>query len=395
MLIGAQKSLRLLLVIISVLTLLGSSAKALSTYDILSTPFYDPTLSTSCNINLDFSLAGNSNQEKAFAFFVSKGLTAEQTAGVVGNFMWESSLDPQKVNGGSESITPPGNKAWGIAQWLGSRQTALVDYATRLGASPSDLATQLGFAWNEFNNTQKSAGDDLRTQTTVAGASDSVFKLYERAGDSTGPSRQKQSQAIYDTFASTTSTTTAATVPVTNGCSSVSGPGQNTAYVNGFTVYNQFDPTWANISYGTSTIGVAGCGPSAMAMIISNLTGQQVTPAITAAYADSQNQYVPGVGSKWSIAPVLAQNWGLKSTPIRANVRDITTALQAGQLVIASGQGPEPFTTGGHYIVIRAATANNMWRIGDSGHNNTSDKDWDPQELVSSMNNGSVYAISK
>jgi hypothetical protein len=130
-------------------------------------------------------------------------------------------------------------------------------------------------------------------------------------------------------------------------------------------------------------------------MIITALTGQSVTPDVTATYADKQGLYVPGAGSSWSIAPVLAKHWGLKSAAIGASVAKISAALQSGGLVVGSGQGPLPFTTGGHYIVIRGVAADGKWKIGDSAHTSTNTQEWDPQKLVSYMNDGSIYAISK
>lgn len=38
-------------------------------------------------------------------------------------------------------------------------------------------------------------------------------------------------------------------------------------------------------AYGTSTIQDAGCGPTALAIVISALTGKDVTPQMTAAFA--------------------------------------------------------------------------------------------------------------
>src|SRR5581483_9508154 len=87
---------------------------------------------------------------------------------------------------------------------------------------------------------------------------------------------------------------TVSTPPDASGSCSSSGAGQSTKYIDGFTIYSQYDPDWANKPYGDTTIAAAGCGPSAMAMIITALTGQSVTPDVTAAYADSQNLYVNG-----------------------------------------------------------------------------------------------------
>jgi hypothetical protein len=130
-------------------------------------------------------------------------------------------------------------------------------------------------------------------------------------------------------------------------------------------------------------------------MIVTALTGQRVTPAETAAYAGSQGMYIPGVGSSWSVAPVIAKHYGLKAEAIGASVTKVNEALAKGGLVVAAGHGALPYTSGGHYIAIRAVTASGKWKVGDSGHRNTSDKEWDPATIMSNTGGGSVYAIYK
>jgi hypothetical protein len=132
-----------------------------------------------------------------------------------------------------------------------------------------------------------------------------------------------------------------------------------------------------------------------MAMIITALTGQQVTPADTTRYANTKNIYVPGAGSSWTIAPVLAKNWNLKASAIGTDQQKIAATLQAGGLVIGSGTGGLPFTSAGHYIVIRGIAEDGKWLVGDSAHKGTSTEEWDPSQLLSAMHDGSVYAITK
>ncbi len=340
----------------------------------------------------DTTLVGSDQVEQAFNFFVSKGLTAQQSAGIVGNFKWESGVDPTKIEGGGDSPTPPAGKHWGIAQWDPDvRVVALEKYSQDNGFVIGNLSTQLNFSWFEFNGTLKPALADLQSQTTVEGAALSVFSHYEIALDNTGPSRVSMAQGIYNLYSGNTSPPSQ-TSPGSSCTSSSSG---GTQFIDGFTIYSQYDPRWANDPYGSSTIAASGCGPSAMAMIITNLTGQSVTPDLTASYAGDQGLYIPGAGSSWSIAPVLAQHWGLNSSAIGSNANKVTQTLQNGGLVIGSGQGPLPFTAGGHYIVIRGIAPDGNWLIGDSAHQDTSSQEWNPQQLLSSMNSGSVYAITK
>jgi hypothetical protein len=396
---------RLLTVLLFIVSITGSSALAQADiYRSLVAPFYDPNSSSdgSCGVSVDINLSGNDNIEKAFNYFVGKGLTGAQTAGILGNLMQESHINPTAQQDGSSDPAPKNNVGFGIAQWtFTGRQQPLVDLAKSSNQPATSLAVQLDYVWMELSGTPPAANygkalASLKTTSSVDAAVQDFEKNYEAAGDPQMANRLRYGQQVFAKFGGSTGTTVdTSAVDSLGGCADNSGPGVDTKYIEGFTVYSQYDPSWANKPYSSSTISASGCGPSAMAMIITNLTGNRVTPVATANYAGAQNMYIAGQGSSWSIGPVLAQHWGLKATPIGAKVAAITATLQSGGLVIAAGQGPLPFTSGGHFIVIRGVTASGQWKVGDSGHNNTSDKEWNPLELVASMNDGSVYAITK
>jgi len=372
--------------------------------------YFDTESDQNCSVDVGATLSGNDQIQQAYNYYVQQGLTPAQSAGLVGNLWWESGLIPTKVNGGSTSDTPVPGKAWGIAQWTGGRVTALQVFGQQNNENIDDLLTQLQFSWSELNGSEQKAGNDLKAQVTVDDAAQSVFTYYEAPGDKTLPNRQARAEAVYNLYGSSAGGTTVSAPASGDGCSST-GPGQDTQYINGFTVYSQCDPQWKDNAYGSgdtstygcttasNTIGTNGCGPTAMAMIITALTGQQVTPDLTAAYATSQGLYESGVGSSWSIAPKLAAHWGLNSKPVGADVAGITAVLQNGGLVIAAGSGALPFTSGGHFIVIRGVTTDGQWQIGDPGNSSTSSQQWDPAQLVSTISaggsGGSVYAITK
>jgi len=217
-------------------------------------------------------------------------------------------------------------------------------------------------------------------------------KNYEGAGVPQLGNRLIAAQDTFDQYAN--SAPGASSASSSTGCA----VGDNSKFVDGFLIYSQYDKAWADHPYSTSTIAASGCGPSAMAMIITALTGSRVTPIDTADYAAQQNLYVGGVDSSHSIGPVLADHWGLHANALSADVTAISDALRAGQLVIAPGKGAEPFTQSGHFIVIRAVLTDGKWKVGDSAHENTSDKEWDPAQIVASIQangGGGVYAISK
>lgn len=339
--------------------------------------------------NDDVNLIGNDNIERIFNYFLNHGLTREQAAGIAGNAMAESSGDPTIVSSAGYR---------GIFQWdRNTRWPRLEEFASGRSLDPNLLETQLEFAFDEA--TQRGNITGIQEQTTVELAAWYWGRFYEVAiiggSTSTTPMTNVQHLERRVSYAQEALTSYGgSTGGQTGGSTScVGGNGEDTQFIDGFTVYSQYDPAWRNLPYATSTIGESGCGPAAMAMIITNLTNQQVTPVETANYAAEIGMYQAGVGSSWDIGPRLAERWGLRAEPVAKDVAAITTALRNGALIITPGAGPLPFTTGGHFIVIRGITADGMFRVGDSGHSDTSAQDWDPQLIVQNMRDGGSYAI--
>jgi len=134
-----------------------------------------------------------------------------------------------------------------------------------------------------------------------------------------------------------------------------------------------------------------------MAMIVTSLSGIPVTPVDTAKVAVEKHLYVLNQGSTWTIGPVLAEYYGLKSEHIATDIADISAALRAGKMIITAGAGAVPFTEGGHFIAIRGITPDGEWLVGDPAHSDSNTREWSPESLFTQMSQrkGSAYAISK
>jgi hypothetical protein len=106
------------------------------------TTFYDIVPLGDCGAGAGgkFALTGD-NPKDAFNYFLTKGLESVQVAGIIGNLMQESGVNPK-----SNQANGPGR---GIAQWSeGGRWDQLVKWA---GArDPEALDTQLDFMWYEM-----------------------------------------------------------------------------------------------------------------------------------------------------------------------------------------------------------------------------------------------------
>lgn len=91
--------------------------------------YFDVRESIPCESASADGLQGSDNIESAFIYFTGRGLTANQSAGIVGNLIAESGVEPdtQEVNpiGG-------GRGGYGIAQWTSGRRVAIEAFAANI-----------------------------------------------------------------------------------------------------------------------------------------------------------------------------------------------------------------------------------------------------------------------
>jgi hypothetical protein len=338
--------------------------------------FYDKNAQANslCTPGGDTSLSGSSGEEKTWNFLRSKGLTAEQTAGIAGNLKIESGFIPDN----QEDSQPFPNGGWGIAQWTGSRRTDLVkevltaklpytNESTPANQVDKLLLFELNYLWSEATgggmgdpihksdiihlraDTQGKTGNDAVTAAAV-----SWHKWYEISADATPQKRINAALKIYATYKDAATTTSS----TTGGCSN-----SPFATVDGFTYFSQYDPAWADKRYGTSTIQQSGCGPTSMAMIISSLSNRTVTPEAVATFG--AKYYIEGAGSDHALFAAAATNWGLKSAQLGVIESQAKDVLSKGGLIVATGKGPYPYTTAGHVIVIRGIASDGTYLVGN------------------------------
>ena len=147
--------------------------------------------------------------------------------------------------------------------------------------------------------------------------------------------------------------------------------------------YNQTDARWGNKPYGkTSTIGRAGCGPTALAIAVASLTNNKVTPYDVAQWSAANGGLCEGSGSYHSLIPNGGQHYGLTVTSIGRDGKKLVEALQSGKLVIAI-MSKGHFTSGGHFIVLRGVTEDGKILVADPASVKRSNKEWDLRIVTS------------
>ena len=127
------------------------------------------------------------------------GLTDAQAAGIVGNLMRESGLNPRVNEGGAVGL-PRGVGGYGLAQWTGSRQTDLVRFAGGRGQA-GDMATQLRFLVSEMMGPEAASLTKLKTAQSPEQAAYLFDKYYERSGVKAMGERQANARRVFGEIA--------------------------------------------------------------------------------------------------------------------------------------------------------------------------------------------------
>ena len=168
--------------------------------------------------------------------------------------------------------------------------------------------------------------------------------------------------------------------------------------------YSQTDSHWKDYLYGGSDVmSEYGCGPTAMAMIISALgnaeEGVRVSPITIADWAAANDEFCKGSGSYLSIVNDSLAAYGLQTLPVEdTSAKGINRMLQEGHILVAL-VGPGDFTDDGHFILITDRTPEGRVTIADPDSLENTQKTWDPavlsSQLMNSRKNGApLWAVS-
>ncbi len=117
-------------------------------------------------------------------------------------------------------------------------------------------------------------------------------------------------------------------------------------------LFLQWDERWGYAPYGDSCIGISGCAPTCLSMVIFSLTRDETaTPDALADYAMRHNYYVQGKGTLWSFLTDAGSKYSVQGTELSLDENTMKAELDEGHPIIASMR-PGDFTTEGHFIVI-------------------------------------------
>lgn len=148
----------------------------------------------------------------------------------------------------------------------------------------------------------------------------------------------------------------------------------------------QWDKRWGYVQYGSNNIGVAGCGPTCLSMVILALTGnEEATPDKVAAYSEENGYYVKDAGTAWSLMTEGAEAYGLWAEEIGLDEKIMQDCLDNGNPIICAMRKGD-FTTSGHFIVIYGYDENGFW-VNDPNSVSRSEIQWDFDTLRRQIKN--------
>ncbi|MCI8448046.1 MAG: secreted protein containing domain of murein hydrolase [Eubacterium sp.] len=159
-----------------------------------------------------------------------------------------------------------------------------------------------------------------------------------------------------------------------------------------FPLLLQWDKRWGYAPYGGSIIGLSGCGPTCLSMVLITLTGNETqTPAQVAQFSAANGYYIEGSGTAWSLMTEGAAQLGLSARELPLAESTMKSALDNGQPIICS-MAPGDFTTEGHFILIYGYNEDGFL-VNDPNCRSRSSQSWTFERLSGQIKNLWAYSL--
>lgn len=127
--------------------------------------------------------------------------------------------------------------------------------------------------------------------------------------------------------------------------------------------WKQTDKRWRYKSVGSMTLGAGGCGPTAIANIVSPLLQKNITPAKVWDYMKKHGYLIPGAGSTWDGITKTLKHYGIKFKVAYSDA-EVRECLKKRMWLVALA-GPSRWTSSGHYFDIYKLTSSGKIYVSD------------------------------
>lgn len=160
--------------------------------------------------------------------------------------------------------------------------------------------------------------------------------------------------------------------------------------------YNTYGPVDNDWDDGfPATIASHGCGPTALATVISTLTEKDINPATVTDWA-CKNGYCTITGTAGGIMETYPKQYGLSVEHVtKSDVNKIKEALKSQKSLIIASMGKGTFTSTAHYIVLRGISDDNKVLVADPNSIERSKQLWDFNLVLNESQEPYFYILSK
>lgn len=157
-----------------------------------------------------------------------------------------------------------------------------------------------------------------------------------------------------------------------------------------YPLFLQWDKRWGYASYGGSSIGISGCGPTCLSMVVYGLTDNAMaTPDKVARYSEEQGYYIEGTGTSWDLMTEGAASFGVTGEEISLDETVMKKELDKKHPLICAMRAGD-FTAAGHFIVIYGYDKKGFI-VNDPNCKARSEKRWTYDELSGQIKNLWAY----
>lgn len=153
--------------------------------------------------------------------------------------------------------------------------------------------------------------------------------------------------------------------------------------------YNQYD--YGSTPYGSSTIADSGCGPTAVAIVLSTLLNEEITPPQVGDYLADNGYLLKGGTNRAGFADVFNE-YGVEYETMTETSENIINALKDGNMIVYS-VGPSEFTQGSHFIVLTGLDDEGNVLVADPGSYDRTGGSWTSEDLYGWRYGDYMYVV--
>ncbi|MFR1318140.1 MAG: C39 family peptidase [Peptostreptococcus anaerobius] len=158
-------------------------------------------------------------------------------------------------------------------------------------------------------------------------------------------------------------------------------------------LFLQWDRRWGYRNYGSEMIGLSGCGPTSLAMVIRHFDSKSAVNPYDIAKYSQDNNYVSNTNTtSWKLFEDGIKKFDLQSVDVLPVEAKMKKSLDGGHVLIAS-LNPGLFSTRGHIIVIKGYNSDGDFLINDPNSIVNTNKAWSFDELKNYLRK--IWGVSR